>query len=171
MTERTGVERSVFRRETLLKKLSLVVARLPQLDLPATIKAMYAFGGILREKERLHDVDVICLFSLTSEQSQRWARFCDNFSGIKPDSKSSSLKELRPLLDPYYEKRIPFAQAVKDRRLSQALDDRGVEPAWAGCFSWTQLLHNPLGFFHPSIETVLRKLTLKASYSHSVSYF
>ncbi|MFH1087272.1 MAG: hypothetical protein V1737_01635 [Chloroflexota bacterium] len=154
----------------MLKKLSLVVAQLPQFDLPAAIKAIYVFGGILREKERLHDVDVICLFSQTSEQSQRWARFCDNFSGIKPDSKSSSLRKLRPLLDPYYEKRIPLAQAVKEKQLSQALEARGVEPAWAGCFSWTELLHNPLGFFHPSIETVLRKLTFKASKGLSIIF-
>lgn len=170
MTEPTGIERPVFRRETLLKRLSLVVARLPELNLPATIKAIYVFGGILREKGRLHDIDVICLFSQTPEQTQRWAKFCENFSDIKPDSRSSSLGKLRPLLDPYYEKRMPLAQAVKDKVLSQALDDRGVEPAWAGCFSWTALLHNPLGFFHPSIETVLRKLTFKASKGLSVIF-
>lgn len=170
MTEPTGNQRPVFRREALLKKLSLVVAQLPQLDLPATIKTIYAFGGVLREKERLHDVDVVCLFSQTPEQSQRWTSFCDNFSDIKHSFESSPVRKLWPLLDPYYEDRIPLAQAVKDKQLSRALVNKGVDPAWAGCFSWTELLHNPLGFFHPSIETVLRKLTFKASKGLSVIF-
>jgi hypothetical protein len=170
LTESTSNHRAVFRRETLLKKLSIVVAQLPQLDLPATIEAIYAFGGILREKERLHDVDVICLFSQTWEQSQRWTRFRDNFNDIKQGFESSPVRKLWPLLGPYYEKRIPLAQAVKDNQLSRALVDQGVEPAWAGCFSWTEVLHNPLGVFYPSSETVLRKLTFKASKGLSVIF-
>jgi len=67
-----GSQRAVFKREALLKKLSVVVAKLPQLNLPATIKAIYAFGGVLREKERLHDIDIICLYAQTPEHSQQW---------------------------------------------------------------------------------------------------
>jgi len=60
-------QRALFKRETLVKKLSAVVARLPLLDLPAKIRAIYAFGGILRDKKHLHDIDVICLYSQTLE--------------------------------------------------------------------------------------------------------
>ena len=154
-------QRAVFRRETLLKKLSAVVAKLPQLNLPATIKAIYAFGGVLREKERLHDIDIICLYVQTPEHSQRWNQFWENFSTHGFHSERSPIHELRGLLEPYYERGVPLDRAVKSPELSEALAAKGVEPQWAGCFSWTDIMNNPIGFFFPSIEKVLKKLLLK----------
>lgn len=168
MSEPSGSHRAIFRRETLLKKLAAVVTQLPQLDLPATIRAIYAFGGVLREKERLHDVDVVCLFSQTPEQSQRWETFRKNFNNISHGSESSPIGRLWHLLDPYYENRIRLAQAVQDEDLLRDLAARGVEPKWAGCFSWTEVLHNSLGFFYPSIEIVLQRLLFKGAKGVSV---
>ena len=94
-------QRATFKRETLFKNISLVVAKLTQLDLPATITAIYGFGGVLRDKERLHDVDAICLYSQTPGQQQRWEKFRENFSSVGfHDSKRRPIHELRDLLEP-----------------------------------------------------------------------
>lgn len=148
-----------------MKKLATVVAKIPELDLPATIKAIYAFGGILRDKERLHDIDAICLYSQTPEQSQRWARFRENFNNVSRVGRNgwqrSPIAELWNLLEPYYKQRVPLAMAVEYKELSEALAARGVQPQWAGCFSWTEVVHNPHGVFFPYIERVLQGLLLK----------
>lgn len=154
-------QRALFKRGTLIKKLSSVVARLPQLDLPATIRAIHAFGGVLRDKERLHDVDAICLYSQTPEQSERWAKFRENFNNVSWHGKRSPIGELWDLLKPYYERELSLAKAVECEELSRPLAARGVEPQWAGCFSWTEVLHNPLGVFFPYIEKVLQRQLLK----------
>lgn len=154
-------QRVAFKRETLLKSVSLVVAKLAQLDLPATITAIYALGGVLRDKERLHDVDAICLYSQTPEQQEWWERFRENFSSVSlHDRKRRPIQELWDLLKPLYEQQVPFARAIKNEEFSEALASRGVEPQWAACFSWTDILHNPLGFFFPYIERVLQRMLL-----------
>ena len=43
---------------------------------------------------------------------------------------------------------------------------RGVEPQWAACFSWADILHNPLGFFFPYIERVLQRMLLGGTNCH-----
>lgn len=153
-------QRAVFKRETLFKNVSLVVAKLTQLDLPATITAIYAFGGVLRDKERLHDVDAICLYSQTPEQQQRWERFRENFSTVGFHRKRRPIDELWDLLEPVYQQRVPLAKAIQDEKFSQALVSRGVEPQWVACFSWTDILHNPLTFFFPYVERVLERMLL-----------
>jgi len=131
--ELTGInQRTLFKRETLVKKLNSVVEKIPLADLPATIKAIYAFGGILREKERLHDIDVFCLFSQNQEQSQRWQKFRESFNNLSHSGQKSPIRELWHLLEPYYDKEISLAHAVQSRKLYEALIARGIEPKWAG---------------------------------------
>ena len=166
-----GSQRSVIRREILLKKLSTVVTKLSQLDLPATIRAIYTFGGVLREKEYLHDIDVICLYSQTPEQNQRWESFRENFSTYGfHGSQRRPIHELWGLLKPYYRRRLAFARALEHKELSQALAARGIEPQWAACFSWTEIVNNPHGFFIPFIENVLHGLVLKGVRGLSVAF-
>jgi len=43
---------------------------------------------------------------------------------------------------------MTLGQAVKFKKLTDALGAREVEPQWAGCFSWTDILNNPYGFFY-----------------------
>jgi hypothetical protein len=96
--------RIAFKKEKLLNKLSLAVDKLRLSNLPATIMAIYAFGSILRDKEQLHDIDFICLYSQTPEQIQRWQKFRNNFSGIDfLKHGRDPIHELWPLLRPYYE--------------------------------------------------------------------
>ena len=155
-----STERTTFKRETLLKQLSIVAAKLPFLDLPATIKAIYAFGGLLREKKRLHDIDIICLYSQTEEQSRRWRQFQENFCTVNLHNNRRPIHELWPLFKTYYRNRLPLAQAIESNELSEALAAKGVEPKWVGCFSWTDIVNNPTGLFFPHIEKVLHKLLL-----------
>ncbi len=161
-TKLTGTsQRAIFKRETLVMKLTSVVNKIPIVDLPANIRAIYAFGGVLRDKEHLHDIDAICLHSQTPEQNQRWTKFWDKFNNVSHGDKESPIGELWHLLEPYYEKGVTLAQAVKSKELYDALAIREIEPQWAGCFSWTDILNNPFGFFYPFIEKVLRGLLIK----------
>ncbi len=154
------VQRSTFYKETLLKKLSQVVEKIPTLDLPAEIKAIYAFGGVLRDKAKLHDVDLVCVYSFTSEQKVRWDRFFHNFTDIHHGTQTSPLMELWPVLRPYHEKEISLVKAIEDEPVIQALTQKGVPPRWAACFSWTEIANNPYGLFFPYIEKVFQKLLL-----------
>lgn len=158
-----STQRTTFKRETLLKQLSIVVAKLPFLDLPATIKAVYAFGGVLREKKQLHDIDMICLYNQTEEQSRRWRQFQENFSTVSLQNNNNRrpIHELWPLFETYYGNRLPLARVIGSRELSEALAAKGVEPKWVGCFSWTDIVNNPTGLFFPYIEKVLHKLLLR----------
>lgn len=160
--EFTGVnQRTLFKRETLVKKLTSVVEKIPLADLPATIRAIYAFGGILRDKERLHDIDVFCLFSQNQEQSQRWDKFRERFNDLSHGGQKSPIDELWHLLKPYYDKEVALTRAVQSGELHKALIAKGIEPEWVGCFSWTDILNNPMGFFYPFIENVLKGLLTK----------
>ncbi len=167
MNKKAGIElknvdkRTLYKRETLVKKLTSVVEKIPLADSPATIRAIYAFGGILRDKERLHDIDVFCLFSQNQEQSQRWDKFRESFNNLAQGNQTSPIGKIWHLLEPYYEKEVPLVQAVKSEELSRALIAREIEPQWAGCFSWTDIVNNPMGFFYPFIENVLKGLLTK----------
>lgn len=166
-----GSRRTGFRRETLLNKLASFLARLPQLDLPATVTAIYAFGSILRDKERPRDLDAACLYSQTPEQRRRWETFKQNFSSIDlKEQKRRPIHELWDLLEPHYQRGTPLSKAVENKEFSEALTVRGVEPQWAGCFSWTEVLHNPMGFFFPPIDKVLRGLIFKRVIGLSVAF-
>ncbi len=167
MNKKTGIEltsvnqRTLFKRETLVKRLTSVVEKISLADLPATIRAIYAFGGILRDKDRLHDIDVFCLFSQNQEQSQRWDKFRERFNDLSHGSQKSPIDELWHLLEPYYDKEVPLTQAVQSEELHKALIAKGIEPEWVGCFFWTDILNNPMGFFYPFIENVLKGLLTK----------
>lgn len=159
--EITYVPRSLLKRETLIRNLRRVAEEIPKLDLPATIEAIYAFGGILREKERLHDIDLVILISMTPEQEARWQKFCSNFSTIDRDDRDRyPLWELRKNFEPYRKREILLREAVKDEKLAKVLLDKHIVPAWAGCFSWTSIYYPSVGIFFPSIEIVIRKLLI-----------
>lgn len=139
----------------------LFINELPKLDLPAEIKAIYVFGSILRDKEEPKDLDAIFLYSQTPEQKERWEKFRKNFATYDlHDSSRFPLREIKEHLLPFYHKGT-LAEAVKDKELSKVLIAREIPPEWAGCFSWSEIFHNPHGFFIPYIERVLRRLLLK----------
>jgi hypothetical protein len=167
----SNIRRTGFKRKTLLNKLASVVAKLPQLDLPATITAIYAFGSILRDKEWPHDLDAICLYSQTPEQHRRWETFQKNFSTVDfKEQNRRPIRELWDLLEPHYQRGTLLSKAVENKELAEALAARGVEPQWARCFSWTEVLHNPIGFFFPSIDKILRGSLFKRAMGLSVAF-
>jgi len=150
-----------FRKRTLINNLKKIVENISNLDLPAKIVSIYAFGSILREKKEPHDIDLVILYTMTSEQVERWERFTKNFSTYGMDEKRYPIQELEKYLMPYNRRAIPLGEAVKDEELANILRQRGVEPVWAGCFSWTDVLYNPYGNFIPSIETVMRRMLFR----------
>jgi hypothetical protein len=150
-----------MKRSKLLENLE-ALARNVTLDLPATIAEILAFGGILREKQRLHDCDVIVLYYMTPEQEARWKKFSANFSthGIDTEHGRHPIEELKDTFNPFVEKNIPLRQAVNDDTVASALRSKGIPPAWAGCFSWTELYHgdNGDGVFYPSVEKITKRM-------------
>ncbi len=156
--------RFAFKKETLLKNLSSVVARIPKLDLPASIEAIYVFGGMLREKDKLHDIDAVFLYSQNKEQSLKWKSFRNNFNNLVQEKQSKSpIDRVWTYLKPYYLKKVPLSRAVKTEKLSKILSNHGIEPAWAGCFSWMDIVNNPHGVFTPFIDVVLQKSILSGT--------
>jgi hypothetical protein len=155
-------KRSTFKRETLLNSLSALIEKLPQANLPADIKAIYIFGGMLREKERLHDLDAIFLYSQTEEQSKQWKNFWHSFNNlVSGGQEQSPLNLVWPLLRTYYQREIPLFKAVASKKLSKALLTNGINPVWAGCFSWTEIINNPRGIFIPFMDVVLQRMLLR----------
>jgi len=154
--------RRLFKRETLIRNLEKVLESIPSLDLPADIVAVYAFGGMLRGKRRLHDFDLVFLYSMSEKQEERWLRFCRNFSSFYPPDRYP-LDEVWSVLEPYWKRGIPLRRAVEDEALAKILSERGIVPQWAGCFSWTEILegHRGSGLFYPSIEKVIKRMLLR----------
>jgi predicted nucleotidyltransferase len=145
-----------LKKETLINNLKRIVDNIPKLDLPAEVTSIYAFGSILREKKNPHDIDLFIRYTMTPEQIKRWERFEKNFSTC--DNNGNSIRKLEKYLLPYQARRIPLNETVKNEELANILRQHGIEPTWAGCFSWTRVLgYNPYGF-RPSIETVMRKM-------------
>ena len=155
--------RMAFKKETLLRSFSSVVSKLSQLDLPATVIEIRVFGGILRDKPRLHDIDAICLYFQTKRQQERWTKFRKNFSSIDLEKESRRpINELMGLLSPFYDQGVRFDKAVISEELSKALSEKGVEPQWAACFSWTDILNNSNGFF-PNVNRVMWGMLLRGT--------
>lgn len=153
--------RMEFYRDTLIRNVELALRNAQKEDLPATIKEVYAFGGVLRDKEKLHDFDSVFLYEQTSQQKERWERFCRNFSSVYEDYREISCQQLRDLLEPYFRQDIPLSKAVMIDSVSKALRDYGIEPRWAACFSWTEIFFPPIGIFVPDLDKVLRKLLFR----------
>jgi len=152
--------KGIFKRDTLLRNLKRAIERTSQLDLPVNIVAVYTFGGILREKDRLHDFDLVFLYSMTTEQQIRWNRFRRNFSTYDMDSKRQPLSELMGIFEPFMISKTPLREVVKDERVSEVLSKKSIPPHWCGCFSWTDIFHSPSGFFSPDIRTVLHRMII-----------
>jgi hypothetical protein len=156
--------RGLVKRATLLKNLEKVIHRIPTIDLPANVRAIYAFGGILRDKNKLHDCDLVFLYSMTKDQELRWQKFRDNFStyGIDSNARKHPLAELSPVFAPFMKQEIPLQEAVKDEKVAQILSQKGIPPSWAGCFSWTEITqgYHGDGIFYPDLERVLRRMLI-----------
>jgi predicted nucleotidyltransferase len=145
-----------LKKETLLSNLEKVVKKLPNLDLPAEIAGIYAFGSILREKENPHDIDLIVLYTLSPAQNLRWERFQKNFSD--DNWTGNYLRKIKKYLLPYQARGVSLSDAVKEPELSNLLREHEIEPSWAGCFSWTAVLgYDPYGFT-PSLNAVMYRM-------------
>lgn len=58
--------RMEFYRDTLIRNVEIALRNAQKEDLSATIKEVCAFGGVLRDKEKLHDFDSVFLYEQTS---------------------------------------------------------------------------------------------------------
>jgi len=165
------VVRSELKRETLIRNIKRAIARAQNENLPATIKEIYAFGGILRDKKRAHDFDAYLCYDQTPEQKVKWIWFRCGFGQACIEADEVLLKEagvdpkelrakVHAILRPYLKRR----QSVSLRRtatidsVAGKLKSLGIEPTWVGCFSWTDVFYNRFGLFLPSIDKVLRTL-------------
>jgi hypothetical protein len=155
------MNRTEFKRKTLIKNIERVLTKAQQEELPAIIKEVQAFGGILRDKEKVHDFDAVFLFDQTPEQTQMWDRFRRNFNNAIDDNREISRKQLNDILQPYYKRDIPLSKVVMTDSVFDLLKNYGIKPKWAACFSWTDFYFSFLGIFYPDINKVLRKLLLK----------
>lgn len=155
-------QRAEFKKDILLAKLESVVVKLSDLDLPATIKAVYAFGGVLRDKPMIHDLDTLFLYTQTPHQKARWDTFRTNFTNVHfVPGGPSLMSQLYPLLAPYNARGVRLSKAVMSPDVSEELRSRAIEPKWAACFSWTEIFFNPHGVFLPSIQRVMHGMLLK----------
>jgi hypothetical protein len=104
--------RRLVKRATLLRNLKKVIHNFPTIDLPVNVRAIYAFGGILRDKNKLHDFDLVFLYSMTKDQELRWQKFRDNFStyGIDSNIRKNPLVELSSIFT-FYEAGTSFARS------------------------------------------------------------
>lgn len=100
--------RSELRRDTLIKNIKRAIARAQSENLPATVKEVYAFGGILRGKEKAHDFDAIFVYDQTTEQKAKWEWFRPCF-----DITRSTRKKRCWALTKYIKK---FTQSFVDTR-------------------------------------------------------
>jgi hypothetical protein len=138
--------------------LEKVIEKFQYENLPARIREIYAFGGILRGKERPRDFDAVFLYEQSPDQKRRWDTFVFNFGDIGEDKKIR--QKLQELFRPYYEQEIPLREVIRNPSVSKVLRELGIEPEWAGCFSWSDLYHSPIGIFVPDISKVLRSLLI-----------
>jgi len=150
-----------LKRATLLRNLKTIIERIPQLDLPVTIVAVYAFGGMLREKSRLHDFDVLFLYSMTPDQASRWDIFRHNFSssGRCSQDYEHPIADLEDALLPLKKRGLSLHDAVQDEQVASRLEQKDIPPSWAGCFSWTQIFEGYFGngIFYPELDMVIRR--------------
>jgi hypothetical protein len=163
--------RRELKRSTLTRNIKRAIARAQSENLPATIKEVYAFGGILRDKNKAHDFDAVFSFDQTLEQKAKWTRFCCCFGQVCTQDEKTLLqelgvdpKELREqiyaILHQYYSQsqRVSLREmATLDSVIAQ-LKSMGIEPSWVRCFSWTEVFFNRFGLFRPNIEKVLRSI-------------
>ena len=163
--------RRELKRDTLIRNIKRAISRAQSENLPATIKEVYAFGGILRDKKRAHDFDAHFLYDQTPEQKVKWIWFCCGFGQACLETEEVLLKkagvdakELRKkvyaILRPYSRRR-QYGSLRKTATIDSVAEDLkslGIEPTWVGCFSWTEVFYNPFGLFYPSIDKVLRTL-------------
>ena len=157
-------KRGLLKRTTLLRNLRVIIERMPKLDLPAKIVAVYAFGGILREKRKLHDCDLVFLYTITKDQMLRWERFRDNFSTHRLESNEwrLPLADLETTFAPFMKQGISLEKAVSDEKVAAVLKQKGVPPSWAGCFSWTELFEGRHGdgLFYPELDRIIRRMLI-----------
>lgn len=145
-----------MKKVTLINKLQKIAENINNVDLPAEVTKIYAFGSILREKEDPNDIDLIVLHQMNPEQAARWEEFEKNFSDNHNDTHSVRL--LEKSLAPYRAKGIALSEAVKNAEVSDILQQHGVKPTWAGCFSWNAVFgYNPYGF-SPSLDFVMYRM-------------
>lgn len=150
-----------LQRETILRNFERLINRIPTVDLPVTINAIMAFGGILRKKDKLHDCDILVLYSMNSEQCLRWDSFRDNFSTFgRIDHSRHPIHELEDLLKPYEDRNIALKETVLVPKVASMLQSKCIPPTWAGCFSWTEIFRGQHGdgLFHPRLDQVIKRL-------------
>jgi hypothetical protein len=138
------------------------------LYLPAEITGIYAYGSILRQKEHPGDLDLIITYTQTKEQVERWETFKTNFSNAI--GMNDSFSKISKKFVPYQAKGIAFSDAIKNEKLSKLLLIHGIEPAWASCFTWYDVLGHHTYGFSPRLNEVLRKMIFGKSRGFQITF-
>ena len=51
------------------------------------------------------------------------------------------------ILRPYHEKKTFIRDTITVPQVAEKLNMLGIEPNWIGCFSWTDVFHNPFSLW------------------------
>lgn len=143
-----------MKRETLLRNLEKACRRILEENLPVEIVEVQVFGSFLRGKPRPHDMDLRVIYGFDEECWEEWLHmvrvleqmFWDESIGDKVES--------------LWRKDIPFKEVAMGE-LRDDLKARGVNPVWASCFSWTNLLDSSWSPSALSWEKVVRRRLLR----------
>ena len=122
-------KKRLFRRETLVKNLRKLVNRIKKEELPATVRAVYVYGGFLRGKEKAKDIDVAVEYELTPEQEYRWKAFTEIVCG-------SQMRELFRIADALGYTLEEFASLP---RIEKVFSD--AKMPWLKYLSWSDVLY------------------------------
>jgi len=141
-----------MKRKTLLRSLEIIVERINKEDLPVQIKEIYVFGSFIRGKEKPHDLDIVMISDWDQAKRNRWEEFIENFMRFV---REHQIGFVGGKLEQYREIRF---EKLATKELEEELKTYGVEPSWASCYSWTELINSTWKTL--SSQKILRKKLL-----------
>ena len=139
--------RRLFKQKTLIRNIERIIDRAQKEDLPARIREVYAFGGILRGREVAHDFDAVFLYDQTPEQGLRWEKLRNTLID----------REFLEELSKCYPSELELGEVISAEPMISVLKEKGADLRWAVCFSWTDIFSS-LGTPMVTIEKVLRSM-------------
>jgi hypothetical protein len=142
-----------MKRETLLRNLGIIVERINAEDLPVQVKEIYVFGSFIRGKEKPHDLDIVIISDWDQAKKKRWEEFRENFMRF---IREHQIGFVGGKLEQY--RRTAF-EKLATGELEEKLKAYGVDPSWASCYSWTELVNSTWKAL--SCRKILRKKLLK----------
>ncbi|NVM54334.1 MAG: hypothetical protein HWN66_11585 [Candidatus Helarchaeota archaeon] len=151
----------LYKREDLIKKLQKIADKISDVELPTTIDEIHVFGSILREKERVPDIDVYLKCSKSEQQRKK----IENIRNTLQDENNPHRNYiLEALWEENRETRRSIKNLVKEsEKFRIALNKIGYPAEWFQCITWSHIYRwlsmIPLEtILFPEEKTIIRKL-------------